>query len=104
MHSLLGACALENGDSEQALTHYQRSWELAGDPIDRCFAAVGLLRCYQLQNRHDQFEGMAQQLLGLLDREKIPIDCESQLQAVLKTCPVKSRGEAVSKLWDLTQH
>jgi tetratricopeptide (TPR) repeat protein len=104
MHSLLGACALEKGDLEQALTHYQRSWELAGDPIDRCFAAVGLLRCYQLQNRPDQFEGMAQQLLGLLQGEKIPIDCESQLQAVLKSCPVKSRGEAVRKLWDMTQH
>jgi tetratricopeptide (TPR) repeat protein len=103
MHSLLGACALENGDSDQALTHYQRSWELAGDSIDRCFAAVGLLRCYQLQNRPDQFEDMAQQLLGLLEREKIPSDCESQLQAVLKTCPVKSRGEAVRKLWDLAQ-
>jgi tetratricopeptide (TPR) repeat protein len=104
MRSLLGACALEKDDLEQALTHYQRSWELAGDPIDRCFAAVGLLRCYQRQNRPDQFESMAQQLLGLLEREKIPFDCESQLQAVLKTCPVKSRGEAVRKLWDLTQH
>ena len=104
MHSLLGACALENRDHEQALTHYQRSWELAGDPIDRCFAAVGLLRCYQLQNRPDRFESTAQHLLGLLDREKIPYDCESQLQAVLKTCPVKSMGEAARKLWDLTQH
>ncbi len=43
------------------------------------------------------------QLLDLLEREKIPSDCQSQLQAVLKTCAVESRGETVRKLWDLTQ-
>jgi len=91
MHSLLGACALERGDLEQALMHYQRSSDMAGDPIDRCFAAVGLLACYQRQNRPDQFAVVAQQLLELLDHEKIPPDCESQLQAVLKTCPEEFR-------------
>ena len=104
MHSLLGACALETGDLARALTHYQRSWELAGDPIDRSFAAVGLLWCHQRQNHPDQFEGMAQQLLGLLEREKIPLDCKSQLQAVLKTSPLESRGETGRRLWDLAQH
>ncbi len=103
MHSLLGACALEKDDLVRALAHYERSWRLAGDPIDRCFAAVGLLRCYQRQNRPDQFEGMAQQLLGLLEREKVPFDCESQLQAALKTCPEEFRSEAVRELWDRTK-
>ncbi len=103
MHSLLGACALETGDLEAALTHYQRSWELAGDPIDRCFAAAGLLCCHLRQNRPDEFEGVAQQLLGLFDREKIPFDCAIQLQAVLKACPLESRSETVKKLWDLAQ-
>ena len=100
MHSLLGACALEKDDLEQALRHYQRSWELGGEPIDRCFAAAGLLRCYQRQNRPEPFDGIAQQFLDLLDRENIPIDCEGQLQAVVKTCPVESRDEAVRKLWE----
>jgi hypothetical protein len=104
MHSLLGACALEKDDLQQALAHYQRSWELAGDLIDRCFAAVGLLRCYQRQNRPDQFEAMARQLLGLLEREKIPFDCQGPLQAVFTTCPMEFRGETVRRLRDLTQH
>ncbi len=102
MHSLLGACALEKGDLQQALSHYRRSWELAGDPIDRCFAAVGLLHGYQRQNRPEAFEDMAQQLLGLLQDGKIPLDCEGQLRAVLETCPVESRGKAARRLWDLT--
>ena len=104
MHSLLGACALEKGALPQALAHYQRSWELAGDPIDRCFAAIGLLHCYQRQNRPDQVEDMAQRLLGLLDREKIPADCRDQLQAALETCPVESRGTALRRLGELAQH
>ncbi len=101
MHSLLGACALEKAqkcDLEQALAHYQQSWELAGELIDRCFAAIGLLRCYQGQDRPDQFDAIAQQLLDLLHGERIPADCESQLQAVLEACPAESRGEAVRKL------
>jgi tetratricopeptide (TPR) repeat protein len=104
MHSLLGACALEKGDLDRALTHYRRSWDLAGDPGERYFAAVGLLWCYQRQDRPDRFEGMAQEILDLLNREKIPAECESQLQAVLKICCVESRGEAVKTLWGLTQH
>jgi hypothetical protein len=103
MHSLLGACALEKDDDVQALAHYQRSWELAGDPGDRYFAAVGLLRSYQREDRPDQFEGIAQKILDLLNREKIPAECQSQLQAVLKTCRVESRGEAVKALWGRVQ-
>ena len=98
MRSLLGACALEKGDLDPALTHYQRSWELAGDRIDRCYAAVGLLRCYQRQNCPDLFDGMAQQLLDLLQEEEIPADCESQLRAALNAVPAGSRGPAASKL------
>ncbi len=104
MHSLLGACGLEKGDTEGALSHYQRSWQLAADRIDRCFAAVGLLRCCQRQNRLDQFEGIAQQLLGLLEGEPVPPDCESQLQAVLNLCPAESRSKTARRLWDLVQH
>ncbi len=104
MHSLLGACGLEKGDTEGALSHYQRSWQLAADRIDRCFAAVGLLRCCQRQNRLDQFEGIAQQLLGLLEGEPVPPDCQSQLQAVLNLCPAESRSETARRLWDLVQH
>jgi hypothetical protein len=98
MHSLLGACALERGDLQPSLTHYQRSWELARDPIDRCFAAIGLLQCYRRQNRPDSFEAMAQQLLDLLQGKKIPPDCQAPLQKVLEACPAESRGEAAREL------
>ena len=98
MHSLLGACALEKGDLQAALAHYQRSSELAGDPIDRCFAALGLLQCFQRQNCPDQFEAAAQQLLNVLPGGKVPPDCQGPLQAVLEACPAESRGEAASKL------
>ena len=64
MHSLLGACALENGDLEQALAHYQRSWELAGDPIDQCFAAIGLLRCHQRTKSPRSIRGGGATTLG----------------------------------------
>ena len=87
MHSLLGACALEKGELQPALTHYQRSWELAGDPIDRCFAAIGLLHCYQRQNCPDQFEAAAHQLLEVLPGGKIPPDCQGPLRRRSKPAP-----------------
>ena len=103
MHSLLGACALEKDDLPRALAHYERSWELAGDTIDRCFAAIGLLRCYQRQKCPDRFEDIAQQLLGLLQSEKIPVDCEAPLRAVLEGCSPESKSEAIGKLRELVQ-
>jgi hypothetical protein len=66
--------------------------------------AAALLRCYQRQNRPDQFEGMAQTLLGLWQRETIPEDGQAQLQAVRETRPPESSSEAVRKLRDLTRH
>ena len=72
MHSLLGACALEKCAAEQALAHYQRSLELAGDLIDRCFAAAGLLRCHQQLKRREQFEDTAQRLLDWVGPERNP--------------------------------
>jgi tetratricopeptide (TPR) repeat protein/uncharacterized protein (DUF1778 family) len=98
MHSLLGACALEKAAVEQGLAHYQRSLELAGDPIDRCYAAAGLLNCYQRQQRFDQFEPMARHILDWVGGDKIPPDCSGQLSAVLAKCPGEHYGEAVRQL------
>jgi tetratricopeptide (TPR) repeat protein len=101
MHSLLGACSLENGDIPSALAHYQRSWELAGDPIDRCFAAVGLLWCYQRHSQAGEFESTAQRLLDVLDGREVPSDCKDQLRAVLKACPASFLGTAARNLANL---
>ena len=100
MHSLLGACAWETNDVEQAATHYQRSWELAADPLDRCYASVGLLRCYQRQGRDEQFEATAKQLLDLLEgrNEKLPPDCETPLRKVLQGCDGPTASDTVRKL------
>jgi tetratricopeptide (TPR) repeat protein len=104
MHSLLGACALEKGDIEPAATHYRRSWELAGDPLDRVFACVGLLRCYQRQSRGEPFQAMLHELCELLRRVTLPAECANPLRAVLESCPAESRSKEVEQLLDLVGH
>jgi hypothetical protein len=98
MHSLLGACALEKSSVDEALTHYERSLELAGDLNDRCFAAAGLLRCYQRQQRIDRFEATARRLSEWFGNDKIPLDCKNQLLAVLTPCRGERGSEAVRQL------
>jgi hypothetical protein len=105
MHSLLGACAWERNEVEQSATHYQRSWELAADPIDRCYASVGLLRCYQRQGQDEQFGATARQLLDLLERGqvKLPPDCGTELRDVLRSYEGTSASDAARKLVNWTQ-
>jgi tetratricopeptide (TPR) repeat protein len=103
MHSLLGACALEKAALEPALAHYQRSWELAGDASDGCFAAAGLLCCYQRPDRLDQFQRVAQELLDRLQGAKVRFDCAGPLRAVLDACPAESRSQSVRKLRELAE-
>jgi tetratricopeptide (TPR) repeat protein len=104
MHSLLGACALEKSAVEQALSHYQRSLELADDLIDRCYAAVGLLQCHQRQQHLEQFEATAQSLLGWIGRDAIPPDCRNPLLAVLTTCAGEHSSAAIRQLLALVRH
>jgi hypothetical protein len=107
MLSLLGECALERGDVKQAAEHYENSWKKAGDPEDRCFAGIGLLRCCQKTSDRDRFQSVAKQLLELLqeDREnrekKIPDDCRNPLRAVLQACSAESGSDTVRSLLDL---
>ena len=96
---------LEKDDLEQAVAHYQRSWELAGDPLDRCFAGRRLAALLPAAESPRSIRGDgATTLWACSSARRLPFDCESQLQAVLEACPVASRSEAVRRLWDLTQH
>ncbi len=100
MHSLLGACSLEKDDIEPATIHYERSWQLAGDASDRCFAGTGLLRCHRQSAARDRFEAVARQLLELVrtDGPTIPGDCTGPLAAVLRSCPAEFQSDTVRSL------
>ncbi len=87
MHSLLGACAMERGDHQPALAHYLRSWELARDPIDRCFAAIGLLQYYRRQNCPEPFEATARSTLGRLAGRQHPSGLPEPLEGGARSLP-----------------
>ena len=111
MHSLLGACALETGDLPQALICYQRSWEMAADPIDSYYAAAGLLQCHRRQNQAERFANVVDSLLTLLRRQQdstggageIPAECKQQLQAALTPCSGENGSESICRLLALVQ-
>ena len=62
MHSLLGACALEDGDLDRAREHYGLSWSLGEDVRARCFSGAGLLRTHAAAGDRDALAQVARDL------------------------------------------
>lgn len=75
MHSLLGACALEENDAELALSHYRRSRELSHDTISRVFANTGLLACYARTKDLERVQEISRDLLGMAEQVNFPDTC-----------------------------
>jgi hypothetical protein len=86
MHSLLGACALEEDDVAQALHHYERSWELSQHATSQFFAGTGLIACYGRTGDRRSFEQVVDRLLALAD-DGVPSGCAEDLAAALTACP-----------------
>jgi tetratricopeptide (TPR) repeat protein len=86
MHSLLGACALEEDDIERATDHYQRSWQLAKYPINQFFAGVGLISCHARRMQTDEFHKVVRRLLEIA-QDGVPQSCAEDLVAALASCP-----------------
>ncbi|MCG8586420.1 MAG: AAA family ATPase [Pirellulales bacterium] len=86
MHSLLGACALGRDNIPVATTHYQQSWDLAKHPINKTFAAAGLLACYGRAHEKQGFDAMTRELLSLTD-DGVPPVCQEELLKALTSCP-----------------
>jgi len=97
MHSLLGACALENDEVEKALEHYQRSWDLSRAPISRFFAGIGLLSCHSRKMQGEQFDEVIRQLLELA-RDGVPDACAEDLVTVLTSSPSDLCSEEAEQL------
>jgi len=89
MHSLLGACALEEGDFDSASAHYQRSWELARHTVNRFFAGAGLLKCHASQRRWADFGELAKQLIEFAEAEGMPATCAEAIRDAIAACPVE---------------
>lgn len=87
MHSLLGACALQQDDSKAALDHYEQSWRLAKDATSRFFAGAGLLHCYVREGRPESYGETVITLLELARAERPPSGCTQDLLASLEGTP-----------------
>ena len=101
MHSLLGACDLEQGKIESALSHYQQSWRIAHNPINRFFAGAGLLRCYVSLQKRSAFEEILDALLALARDQGVPAICEQELNAALFGVPTDWHDMKVEELHDI---
>jgi hypothetical protein len=86
MHSLLGACALQEDDVPTALQHYRLSWDLARDAISQIFAAAGLLRCFTRTGDRPAFDEIVERLLQLTS-DGVPEACAEDLVQALNACP-----------------
>lgn len=84
MHSLLGACALEENDLESALSHYEMSFDLSHDTISKVFALSGLLRCHAGRQAIEQLQAAASQLLESAKLVKLPEVCAETIVTVLE--------------------
>lgn len=102
MHSLLGACGLEEDDVEKALFHYHRSWEMSRHATNQLFAGAGLLACYGRTMQEEAFDQLTCRLLELA-RDGVPEMCAEELVAALTSCPVEMLDGAAAELLDLTQ-
>jgi tetratricopeptide (TPR) repeat protein len=102
MHSLLGACALEEDHLDLATDHYQRSWELSRGCIDQFFAGVGLLTCHVQKEQPVEFQGVVERLLALAD-EGIPDICADDLVAALTACPSSMANFETKRLLELAE-
>ena len=102
MHSLLGACAIEDDEMEKALEHYQRSWDLSRAPISRFFAGIGLLTCHCRTRQCVQFDEVIRQLLDLA-RDGVPDVCAEDLVAALTSCPSDLFSAEAEQLLEIAQ-
>jgi len=87
MHSLLGACSLQEGDTASALEHYEQSWSLAKDAASRCFAGAGLLKCYVRKRDRENVVATAGTLLTLARQDGVPASCKPDLLTSLEAIP-----------------
>jgi len=102
MHSLLGACLLEDNEVDTALDHYQQSWDLSQAPISRFFAGVGLLTCHSHKMQREQFDEVIRQLLDLA-KDGVPDACAESLVAVLTSCRSDLFGAEAEELLSIAQ-
>ncbi len=102
MHSLLGACAVEAGNVEQAIAHYQTSWELSRDPVNQFFAGAGLLNCFRQTGQQEPFQRVASDLLGLAG-DGIPDACAGEIATVLRGCAAEMSTVESERLFELAR-
>lgn len=98
MHSLLGACALSEDDVPSALNHYEQSWQLAHNAINRFFAGAGLLSCFIRSENRERFGATVEELQLLAKDEGIPSMCVEEVAKSLGNCPEDWIGAAVADL------
>ncbi len=83
MHSLLGQCALRQGDYEGAKSRYLRSLELAQNTAGRFYAYLGLLRILSANPDEPTLNETVESLCHLLHSETIPSPLLQELTALL---------------------
>ncbi|MCB9873191.1 MAG: AAA family ATPase [Planctomycetaceae bacterium] len=105
MHSLLGACALQENDTALALEHYEQSWRLAKDAASRFFAGAGLLKCYVRQGDRKSIADIVGTLLTLARSDNVPSSCKQDVLASLEAIPadyVDAKTEELCEIVDAT--
>jgi hypothetical protein len=103
MHSLLGACALEENNVDAALVHYQQSHDLSHDAISKVFALSGLLRCHANSKDADRLRETTSELLRLAKQVKLPDVCAESIVADLERVGVDALSKDGRKLQALVQ-
>jgi tetratricopeptide (TPR) repeat protein len=100
MHSLLGACALEDGAMDLAREHYLASWRLSSDGVSRIFAGAGLLRTHAAQGDLAAVADVVTALTEALPRQaaSLPAEAAKALSVALGMLPDEARSEAVDRL------
>ena len=103
MHSLLGACALLEDNLEAALSHYDRSWQMAQNAISRFFAGAGLIQCFARTGDQLRFDATVAELHVLADAEGVPAMCVDDLARAIEACPPEWIRSKVTKLKEMIE-
>ena len=84
MHSLIGYCQLLEDNVTEAQKRYERSLELASNPIARFHALHGLVRALARNPRNEELQGRALELGELMEKESLPENLRDILADTLR--------------------
>ena len=120
MHSLLGACILQESNSESrfedARGHYRAAHAAAVELVDKLFALTGLLQCHaalddgnSVQQHGAEIWAVIQNALDQLPEEKrktdpvsaIPPMCRDGVRAALQACQQQAESPWHGQITDL---